>query len=194
MGMILLAVLTITIAYQIVLPILWFLQVNRLSNLTTKEVTNKVHYFAFSSYKPITRLLSSQLFAAVILMFVLSLPLIIRHLIAFDYSASISVFFGGIFIVILAALLGVLSKGAKLFEVLFFMIAYANINGVLVFDYFEGFEHQAFYVLKLAFISIVLGCLCAFVRTYQLKADLRVISHSTCITLPSYSLDQLRTD
>jgi hypothetical protein len=169
-GMILLAVLPITIAHQIGLPILWFLQVNRLSNLTTKELTNKVHYFAFSSYKPITRLLSSQLFAAVILMFVLSLPLTIRHLIAFDYSASISVFFRGIFIVLLAALLGVLSKGKKLFEVLFFMIAYANINGVLVFDYFGGFEHQAFYVLKLAVISLILGSLCAFVRTYQLKS------------------------
>jgi hypothetical protein len=50
------------------------------------------------------------------------------------------------------------------------MIAYSNINGVLVFDYFGGFEHKAFYVLKLAIISIVLVSLCAFVRTYQLKS------------------------
>jgi hypothetical protein len=40
------------------------------------------------------------------------------------------------------------------------MIAYSNINGVLVFDYFGGFEHQAFYVLKLAVISLILGSLC----------------------------------
>ncbi len=167
-GIVLLTVLPLTIAHQIVLPVLWFLQVHRLSDITTKETTNNIHHFAFTAYKPITRLLSSQIFAAIILIFVLSLPLLIRLLITFDYFASISIFLGGIFIVFFAALLGILTKGKKLFEVLFFMISYANINGIAFLDYFGGFQHHNLYLIRLAVINLIMISLCVLKRKHQL--------------------------
>jgi hypothetical protein len=69
----------------------------------------------------------------------------------------------------LAALLGILSKGKKLFEVLFFMITYANINGIPFADYFGGFKHDKFYLLQLIVFTIILGAVGFLVRKNQLN-------------------------
>jgi hypothetical protein len=168
-GMVLLAILPMKIAHQMVLPILWFLQVSRLADLTTKEISNNVHYFAFTSFKPITRLLISQLLAGVFLMVLLASPLIIRLGFSLHISGVFTLILGGIFIVMLAALLGILSKGKKLFEVLFFMITYANINGIPFVDYFGGFEHHKYYVAQLTFLVVFLVGASLLIRTNQLK-------------------------
>lgn len=163
-GVVLLAVLPLKVAHQMVLPILWFLQVSRLSSLTTKESIHKVDTFAFTSYKPLGRLLASQLFAGVLLMLTLALPLFIRLGISLDYTGIVAVILGTFFIVLLAATLGVITKAKKLFEVLFFMLAYANINGIVVLDYFGGFEHQAFYLAWLGVLIVFLGGVCFLFR------------------------------
>jgi hypothetical protein len=167
-GMLLLATLPLKIAHQMVLPILWFLQVSRLSDLTTKETTNNVHYFAFTSYKPISRLLIAQLMSAIILMLLLALPLLVRFGFTFNFLAVSTIILGSVFIVVFAAMLGIVSKGKKLFEVLFFMITYANINGVPFADYFGGFEHHQLYVTNLVIIIIFFGGISVFVRKHQL--------------------------
>lgn len=167
-GMLLLATLPLKIAHQMVLPILWFLQVSRLSDLTTKETTNNVHYFAFTSYKPISRLLIAQLMSAIILILLLALPLLVRFGFTFNFLAVSKIILGSIFIVVFAAMLGIVSKGKKLFEVLFFMITYANINGVPFADYFGGFEHHQLYVTNLVIIIIFFGGISVFVRKHQL--------------------------
>lgn len=169
LGMVLLAVLPLKIAHQIVLPILWFFQVSRLSDITTKETTNNIHYFAFTSYKPIGRLFLAQLLSSIILILVLAIPLIIRLGVSFDYAAALSTVLGGIFIVLFAALLGVLSRGEKLFEVIFFMITYANINSIPFTDYFGGFEHQQYYLIQLAIIILLLGSASFLFRIKQLR-------------------------
>ncbi|WP_111707696.1 hypothetical protein [Lutibacter citreus] len=168
-GMLLLTLLPLTIAHQMVLPILWFLQVNRLSDITTKEITNNTHYFSFSSFKPLSRLLVTQLYSSILLLLFLASPLIIRLVINTNFLLSFSVFLGGIFIVLLASVLGMISKGKKLFEVMFFMITYANINGIVFVDYFGGFEHNQFYPVQLSIITLILGSACFFIRNYQLK-------------------------
>ncbi len=165
-GMLFLAFLSINIAHQIILPILWFFQVSRLAALTTKEVSNHVHYFACSSYKPLSRLLTSQLLAGIILMVFLATPLILRLGLMVNYSGVLSVIFGGVFIVLFAAILGILTKGKKLFEVLFFMLTYANINGIQCLDYFGATGQNISYVLVLilGFASISF-----FVRKYEMN-------------------------
>lgn len=168
-GMVLLVVLPLKIALQIVLPILWFLQVNRLSELTTKEVTNNVHYFVFASYKPLSRLLLSQLLAGFILMLFLALPLVLKLLLNGNFTNVITVILGAIFIVLLASILGVLTQSKKLFEVLFFMIAYANINAVKFLDYFGGMDHNTNYILKLVGFIIVLLMVTFFKRKMDLE-------------------------
>jgi len=165
-GMVLLTVLPLKISHLMVLPILWFLQVNRLSELTTKEVTNNVHYFAFASYKPLSRLLVSQALAGIVLILFLAVPLIIRLAFVANFTAVISVILGGVFIVLLASTLGIITKGKKLFEVLFFMTAYANINAIPFMDYFGAVSYNVKYVLILIFVLFSIGIL---VRKRELK-------------------------
>jgi hypothetical protein len=74
--MIALAVTPLTIAHQFLLPVLWFLQIGRLSDLVTKEKTYQVHYFTYAAYQPLKRLLPSQIIAGISLMIVLSVPLL----------------------------------------------------------------------------------------------------------------------
>ena len=168
-GMVLLTLLPIATAHQYVLPILWFLQVGRLSELNTKEITYGVHYFAFTSFKPIGRLLFSQLLSGILLLLFLSVPLLIRYVVASDFLAVATIAVGGIFIVLLASTLGILSKGKKLFEILFFMITYSNINGLAATDYFGGMPHGSFYVPALALICLFLVILGVSVRYLQLR-------------------------
>ena len=134
-GMGLLVVLPLDIAHQMVLPVLWFFQVHRFSDITTKETTNRMHYFAFSSYLPLQRLLPSQLVSAFILMLGLAMPLVIRYMLFMNVQAIMSILFGGLFIILLAAVLGLVTKGKKLFEILFFLLTYANLNKIPVLDY-----------------------------------------------------------
>lgn len=167
-GMALLGLLPLEMAHLMVLPILWFLQVGRLSQLTSKELNSGIHYFTFSSYKPLSRLLLTQIFAATLLMVVLATPLIIRYAIKADFMAVATIVLGGMGIVLLAAVLGILTKGKKLFEVLFFMISYANINGIPFLDYFGGINHDDSYVLIMVLIVLSLGSMGFLLRKYQL--------------------------
>lgn len=168
-GMGLLAFLPITVAHQFVLPILWFLQVGRLSEITTKEITNNVLYFAFASYKPLSRLLASQLIAGILLMLFLALPLTIRLGITANTQAIGAVFLGGIFIVVFAAISGIITQSKKLFEVLFFMITYTNINSIPFTDYFGGLPHSTSYIIKLAVTIVALIAFSFLIRNHQLK-------------------------
>ncbi len=168
-GMVLLVVLPIKISHQMILPIVWFLQVGRLSDVMTKETTHSVHYFAFTAFKPISRLFTSQLVAAVILMLLLASPLVIRLGLVMNFTGVFAVILGGVFIVMCAALFGIVSKGKKLFEVLFFMVTYANMNGISFVDYFGGFEHRQFYLIQLLLLILLFGMISAFTRKLQLE-------------------------
>ncbi len=167
-GMLLLAFMPLKFAHQFVLPILWFLQVARLSELTTKEINNNVHYFAFSSYKPLSRLLLSQLFAGIALMLALASPLLIRFALQAELGGMLSVAIGGIFIVLLASFIGILTKGKKLFEILFFLVTYANINAIVSADYFGAMPHNSMYLATLLLICGILIAVSFVIRKFEL--------------------------
>lgn len=168
-GMILLALLPIDLAHQMVLPILWFLQVGRISNITTKETTHNVHYFAFTAVKPLGRLLVSQLVAAIALLVLLATPLLIRLGMTVNVEGVFAIVLGGILLVVVAAFLGILSKGKKLFEVTLFMVTYATINGIPFVDYFGALEHPTFYLAQLAVLVIFFGSASFLLRKHQLR-------------------------
>ena len=162
-GMIALIFAPIPAAHQIVLPILWFLQVGRLSDLATKEKTNRIHYFSYASYKPLTRLLPAQIVAGIVLLLVLAAPLLIRYLVEIQFLPVMSIIMGGAFIVLFAVAFGILSGGKKLFEILFFLFTYSNIELVPYADYFGGMNHGPRYtelifglIAFLAFVSFML--------------------------------------
>jgi hypothetical protein len=170
-GMGLLIIAPLDIAHKIILPILWFLQVHRLSDITTKENTNNVHYFAFSSYKPLSRLLVSQLLSGIILLVVLALPLTIRLSVIVSISVAFSVILGSLFIVLFASLLGIFTKGKKLFEVFFFLITYANINGVPFFDYFGSLHYTNTYILIMLSLTTLIVIITFFKRKITLQSS-----------------------
>ncbi|MBW1296471.1 hypothetical protein [Aquimarina litoralis] len=168
-GFILLAVLPISIAHTIVLPILWFLQVHRLSDISSKEIYHDVQYFAFTSYKPLRRLLLSQLLAGIVIMLILALPLLIKSVFVMDIQSFIHIIVGAIFIVLLAITSGIVTKGKKLFEIVFFMITYGNLNKIPFLDYFGGLQHSSSYVLTLTLLTIIMAGIGVGMRIQQIK-------------------------
>jgi hypothetical protein len=114
-------------------------------------------------------LLFSQILAGCLLLWFLALPLLIRYLFQTHLESFYFVVLGSIFIVLLASVLGILFKGKKLFEVLFFMVTYAIINGILFFDYLGSFKHNNSYSIKLLSSCILLIVLSSIVRVFQIK-------------------------
>ncbi|WP_378173861.1 hypothetical protein [Aquimarina sp. SS2-1] len=169
-GMVLLGIIHIKIAFSIVLPVLWFLQVQRLSEISSKEVFYGVQHFTFTSYMPLRRLLASQIIAGIILMLFLALPLILRLSITLELQSIAHLVLGAVFIVLLAATLGILTNGKKLFEIIFFLITYCNIYKILFADYFGGLSHGSNYTLLLIITIIVLGIIGFVVRRHQLRS------------------------
>jgi len=136
----------LNIAHGYLLPILWFLQVIRWSELTTKEITNRLHYFTFASYKPLARMLPAQILAGMALALALALPVILRSAFSSNFTAVVNVINGSAFVVLLAVALGIVSGGKKLFEVTFFMLTYLAVNQVQVTDYLGSVPHPHVWV------------------------------------------------
>jgi hypothetical protein len=159
------------IAYSYLLPILLFLQVTRWSELVTKEKTNRIHYFAYASYKPLLRMLPAQILAGVLLALALALPVLIRSAIALNIYAIVSIINGSLLIVLLAVAMGILTGGKKLFEVIFFMLTYSVVNKIPVTDYLGSLPHQNIIMMILIVLgtNAVLATISFLVRGYQAR-------------------------
>ncbi|MFK7952869.1 MAG: hypothetical protein AB8B73_08475 [Ekhidna sp.] len=168
-GMIALMFMPIEPAHKMALPILWFLQIQRLADLVTKEKSHHMHYFIFSSFKPVQRVLSAQWLAAVTLTMGLALPLILRYVFLGDLIALASIIIGAMFIIALSSFIGISTGGKRLFEVLFFFIAYMNVNGLPFTDYFGAFYHSTGYLVLLSCLTIALGVLSVLLRRWELS-------------------------
>jgi len=152
-----------------ILPGLWFLQVARWSDLATKEKTNRIHYFSYASYKPLTRLLPAQILAGLILALALACPLLVRCLVGGHLSALLNITMGGVLIVLFAAASGMLSGGKKLFEILFFLVTYANIERLPVTDYFGGMHEGMSFTMLIAGLIGLLAITSFVLRKFELS-------------------------
>ncbi|MEO6546397.1 MAG: hypothetical protein ABIN94_00295 [Ferruginibacter sp.] len=103
----------IKIALQFVLPVLLFLQVGRWSDIVTKEKTNRIHYFTFAAYRPLERVLTSQILAGMIIAVALAVPLMLRYIIYGYIMPVLSIFSVSIFIVSFAVCFGIVSGEKK---------------------------------------------------------------------------------
>ena len=159
------------IAYGYLLPGILFLQVTRWSELATKEKTNRLHYFTYSAYKPLQRMLPAQLLAGIILAVVLALPVILRSIIGLDVYAIVNILNGAIFIVLLSACLGIVSGSKKLYEIIFFMITYCLLDKIPVADYLGAMQHdnRVVYVGVVLALNLFLGLISFSVRGYQAR-------------------------
>ncbi len=159
------------IAHAYLLPVIWFLQVTRLSELATKEQTNRLHYFTYSSYKPLLRMLPAQILAGITLVAILALPVVCRYLIGANFNTVINILLGAVFIVLLAVCMGIVSGGKKLFEILFFMLTYAATQKIPAIDYLGATSHQdhSSYIAIIMMLILSLSGLSFFVRYYQAR-------------------------
>lgn len=155
-GMIAIIFTSTSIAHQFILPILWFLQLSIWSDLTSKDYMLRTHYFTASAYKPIQRLFVSRVLAGYIVAVVISSPLLLKLIIEGNFIGFLNILIGGGSIVLLAVFLGVLTKGKKLFEVVFFFIIYCNINSVMITDYFGALHNNLQYTIILIVINLIL--------------------------------------
>lgn len=137
--------LDIHIAHTYVLPLLWFLQVMVWSDIETKDETNRTFFFTTSSYKPLYRLFISRIIAGFFWALLIASPLLVRLLFKIDFIAIINILLGGIFIVLLAVFLGLVTKSKKLFEIVFFFIIYCNLNQIAEIDYFGALHNSLAY-------------------------------------------------
>lgn len=161
----------LSFAFTFLLPVLLFLQVSRISELTTKEKTNRVHYFSYASYKPLQRMLPAQIIAAFCLLLALALPVIVRLLLASNLMAMVQVINGSMLIVLLSVCLGILSGSKKLFEILFFALTYIVFQGIPQVHYLGAmaFENYGGMMLIILMINIIL-LICSFaIRNYQTR-------------------------
>lgn len=159
------------VAHAYLLPIIWFLQVTRWSELVTKERTNRLHYFTYSSYKPLLRMLPAQILAGSTLAVALALPVIFRYLLIINTFVVINILLGAVFVALLAVCLGIVTGGKKLFEVLFFMLTYAVIQKVPAIDYLGATAHKDHtgHVLIIITLILSLGLIGFVVRNYQAR-------------------------
>ncbi|SHL74701.1 hypothetical protein SAMN05444360_10450 [Chryseobacterium carnipullorum] len=159
----------LAIAYVFLLPALLFLQVNRISDLTTKEVTNRLYYFTFASYKPLQRMLPAQILAVLGLLTILALPLILRLLLNVNFISVIQVLNGVVFIIALSVFLGILSGGKKLFEILFFLLTYAAFQAPQI-NYLGTIGDTNYAILPILLgTSILLLILSFMIRKSQIR-------------------------
>ncbi len=159
----------LNIAHTYLLPVLWFLQVTRLSELATKEKTNRLHYFTWSSYKPLQRMLPAQILAGVVLMLTLAMPLIVRYILVLNGFAVVNILLGAVFIVLLAVCMGIVSGGKKLYEIVFFLLTYLLTQKLPLADYLGAINHNNQILYVVLILNISLWIVSFRVRSYQAR-------------------------
>ncbi len=159
------------ISYGYLLPVIWFLQVTRWSELVTKEKFNRLHYFTYSSYKPLQRMLPAQMFAGVLLALALALPIIVRSIATLQFYSIINIINGAIFVIALAACIGIVSGGKKLFEIIYFLLSYCVVEALPPADYLGAMpkENPLVYVFTMLLLNTFLILTSFTVRSYQAR-------------------------
>jgi hypothetical protein len=161
----------LSISHAYLLPVLLFLQVTRWSEIVTKEKTNRLHYFTYSSYKPLLRMLPAQILAGGLLAFALALPVMIRYAFSMDVYTVANILNGCLLIVLLAVCLGIISGGKKLYEIVFFLITYAITQKIPVADYLGAVKYYNHinYIATILMLNVLLAFVSFTVRNYQTR-------------------------
>jgi hypothetical protein len=168
-GFVALFFMPLKLAHQFGLPALWFLQINRWADIATKEKYFGTHYFTYAAFKPLQRLLTSQVLSGWILSLILAIPLMIRFLIIGELGNIVSIILGALFVVALAVCSGIITGGKRFFEIFYFMLVYCNLSSIPFADYFGAFNHGLNYLLVLVSAICMMLILSYAVRNYKIR-------------------------
>jgi len=122
-------------SYKYGLPLLWFLQVLIISKLGCRELNNRCNEYIFSAAFPLRRQLPATIFSAILVMFSLAFPVMLRELLCGNMYAVYAISVGAVFIPAFAITSGIISRGSKLFEVVFTVMVYGMLNSAPFFDF-----------------------------------------------------------
>lgn len=159
----------LNIALKTVLPIFWFLQINRWADIATKEKFFGTDKLIYSTYKPLQRLLVSQILAGIILAILMAMPVILKLILNSQILVMFEVILGSIILVSFAVCAGILSGGKRFFEIVLFMITYLSVQGAYFLDYWGGSHSSISYVASQFLIVITILCVSFLVRQYAIK-------------------------
>ena len=148
--------------YKIALPLLWFFQILILSNLGSREVTNRCNEYIFSVAFPLQRQLFSTMTTAVLLMFTLAIPILIKVMITDNFYGVYAIVVGALFIPAFAIASGILTGGSKVFEVIFTIIVYGILNSVPFFDFVGAIKGSrelgmAHYLMVITLVLVIVA-------------------------------------
>jgi len=150
------------VAHQILLPItyIWLLLVY--SKMGSREEVYGTSDYLFSAASPLSRQLPAQLMAGMIVSFFISLPVLIRQLIALDLIAVAGILSATLFVPSTAFCVGIWTGGGKLFEVFFVILFDMLLNNVEIADFVGAGllakEHKVWlYYLLIALIAVLLS-------------------------------------
>jgi hypothetical protein len=168
-GFIALFFIPLKLAHQFGLPAIWFLQINRWADIATKEKFFGTHYFTYAAFKPLQRLLTSQVLSGWILATILALPLIIRYAMIGDLSTVTTIIIGAIFVISFAVFSGIITGGKRFFEIVYFMLVYCNLSSLPFADYFGAFNHGMNYILVLLSVILLMLHIAFIARAYEIR-------------------------
>lgn len=149
-------------AYKITLPLLWFFQILILSNLGSREISNRSQEYIFSIAYPLRRQLSATMSAAALLMITLAIPVLIRVMISGNFYGVYAIVAGAIFIPAFAIASGILTGGSKVFEVIFTIMVYCILNAIPLFDFVGAIKGSrelgiAHYLLVITLLLLIVA-------------------------------------
>jgi hypothetical protein len=156
-------------AHQIVLPIVWFLQINRWADIATKEKFYGTSSFVYGSSKPLGRLLTAQILAGTLTALAFAFPVLLRYSIAGEFTFLPGIVLGAIILIGFSICLGILTGGKRLFEIFFFMLTYAVIENIPQADYFGGKHCTTEYFAIQMLIALILLTTAYIVRNYEIR-------------------------
>ncbi len=159
----------IVIVYTILLPIVLFLQVTRISNLSTSEIDHRIHLFTFASFQPIRRLMLSKFFAAVVFLILVVTPFLIRMLLSNMLLEFGSVILGVCFLISVSTFFGLIFRTSKVFEIVFLIATYLYLNAVPFVDYLNAIQSSNIQMLSIGCLTVVLYCLSILIRRRDIQ-------------------------
>lgn len=159
----------LSISHIYLLPVLWFLQVTRWSDISTKEKSSRVHYFSYASYRPLVRMLPAQFMAGILFAIILAIPVLLRYLVLLDVFSMLYILNGAVLIILSAGCLGILTGSSKLYEILFFLLTYCVVNQIPFTDYLGSQQHPnpQHFLLILVSLNVAFAVVSFVVKSYQ---------------------------
>jgi len=134
-GLILQARLELQYVINMVVPVVWFLQVNHVAALFSKEYESATDSYFFVTYQSSRRLFLLQFFIGVMFLCLLALPAFVVSILQGYPGAAFSLLLAAFVVISLSAFFGVLTQQRRLSEIILFVLTYLSVSDIPLLDF-----------------------------------------------------------